>query len=173
MGASVGAGIIYFCDPNRGRARRREVAEKAVSILARGEHLAEQKGIDILNRTEGVLAEARSRFECGKKEEVSDEVLLERVRSHMGHVISHPHSISTTVREGAVTLSGTIGRADKKRLLKEVRGVAGVSKVEDLLECEGRQNGRSVPRLLGSLAGAVVLIAMAGGRARSASRRAA
>jgi hypothetical protein len=169
MGAGLGVGAMYFCDPNRGRARRKQLAEKTVSILVQGEHLVEKKGKDMLNRAGGLLAEAMSGYEA---EHVPDEILLERVRSRIGHVISEPHSISTTVRGGTVTVGGIMARAEKKRLLKEIRGVPGVHKVEDLLVHEGQPNGRSVPRLLGSLAGAVMLIAMAGGRAHS-TRRAA
>jgi hypothetical protein len=160
---------MYFCDPNRGRARRKQLAEKTVSILAQGEHLVEKKGKDMLNRAGGLLAAAQTRCEA---EDVPDEVLLERVRSRMGHVISEPHSISTSVRAGTVTVGGTMARTEKKRLLKEIRNVPGVRKVEDRLDHEGQPNGRSVPRLLGGLAGAVMLIAMAGGRSHSARRAA-
>ena len=61
----------------------------------------------------------------------------------------------------------------KKRVLREIREVPGVLKVEELLTYENRRNGRSIPKLLGGLAGAAVLLAVASGRSHSASRRAA
>lgn len=161
---------MYFFEPNRRHTRRKLCAEKTVSILAQGEHLVQKKGKDMLNRARGLLAEARSR--CEATEHVSDEVLLERVRSRIGHVISEPHSMSITVRGGTVILSGTMAHNGKKRLLKEVRDVPGVRKVEALLTHEGEQNGRPVSRLLRTLAGAVMLIAMAGVRSHSVRRAA-
>jgi hypothetical protein len=46
-------------------------------------------------------------------------------------------------------------------------------KMEELLTYEKRKNGRPIPKLLGGLAGAAVLLAVASSRAHSASRRAA
>jgi hypothetical protein len=171
MGASLGAGFTYFCDPDRGHARRKKVADRAVSLIAQGERLVEHEGRNILNRTEKMLTQARSLFH--RQQDVPDEVLLERVRSRLGHVVQHPHSISTTVEEGIVRLTGTVAREEKKHVLREVREVPGVSKVEELLTCENRQNGRSIPKLLGGLAGAAVLLVVASGRSHSTSRRAA
>ncbi len=171
MGAGLGVGFTYFCDPGRGHARRKKVADRAVSLIAQGERLVEHKGKNILNRTEGMLAQARSLFY--RQEDVPDEVLLERVRSRLGHVVQHPQSISTTVEAGIVRLTGTVAREEKKRVLREIREVPGVLKVEELLTYENRRNGRSIPKLLGGLAGAAVLLAVASGRSHSASRRAA
>jgi len=171
MGAGLGVGFTYFCDPGRGHACRKKVADRAVSLIAKGERLVEHKRKNILNRTEGMLAQARSLFY--RQEDVPDEVLLERVRSRLGHVVQHPQSISTTVEEGIVRLTGTIAREEKKRVLREIREVPGVLKVEELLTYENRRNGRSIPKLLGGIAGAAVLLAVASGRSHSASRRAA
>jgi hypothetical protein len=172
-GASLGAGVMYFCDPNRGHARRREVAGKTASLIAQGERLIERQGRSIRSRTGGILAEARSLFH--RNHRVSDDVVLERVRSRLSHVVEHPQSVSAKVEDGIVTLTGTVARVERKGLLKEIREVPGVSKLEDLLVNEARRNGRSVPRIVGGLAGAgaLVLLALAGGRSHSASRRAA
>ena len=55
----------------------------------------------------------------------------------------------------------------------QFREVPGVMKMEELLTYEKRKNGRPIPKLLGGLAGAAVLLAVASSRAHSASRRAA
>jgi len=171
VGAGLGAGLMYVFDPNCGQARRKRVSRRAISLLAQGEHLVEQKGKDILNRAEGVTALARSLFH--RVEDISDDVVLERVRSRLGHVIQHPQSIATKVVGGVVTLTGTVDRAKRKQLLKQIRAVPGVKDVEELLIREGRPNGRSFPKLLGSLAGAAVFLLMARGASQSGSRRAA
>lgn len=170
-GAGLGAGFTYFCDPDRGHARRKKVADRAVSLIEQGERLVEHKGNSILNRAEGILSQARSLFHG--QEDVPDEVVLERVLSRMGHVVQNPRSISTTVKKGIVRLTGIVARDEKKRILREIRAVPGVSKVEELLTHENRRNGRSIPTLLGGLAGAAVLLAVASGRSHSVSRRAA
>jgi len=171
MGASLGVGFTYFCDPDRGHARRKKVANRAVSLIAQGERLVEQKGNNILSRAGAMLAQARSLFH--RQEDIPDEVLLERVRSRLGHVVQHPQSISTAVEEGIVRLTGTVTRKEKKRVLGEIRDVPGVLKVEELLTYEKRRIGRSIPKLLGGLAGATALLIVARGRSHSASRRAA
>jgi hypothetical protein len=168
-GAGLGAGFTYFCDPDRGHARRKKVADRAVSLVAQGEHLFEQKSKHILNGAEAMLVQARSLFH--RREDVSDEVLLERVRSRLGQMVQHPQSISTAVVEGIVRLTGTVARDEKKRVVREIRDVPGVLKVEELLTYQKRQNGRSIPTVLGGLAGAVLLLAVASGHSHSASRR--
>jgi osmotically-inducible protein OsmY len=170
-GAGLGAGFTYFCDPDRGHARRKKVSDRAASLIAQGERLVEHKGNSILHRAEGIFSQAQSLFHG--QENVSDEVLLERVRSRLGHIVQFPQSISTRVEKGIVRLTGTVARDEKKRILRAIREVPGVMKMEELLTYEKRKNGRPIPKLLGGLAGAAVLLAVASSRAYSASRRAA
>jgi len=63
--------------------------------------------------------------------------------------MQHPQTISTTVEEGIVRLTGTLARKEKKGVLRKIREVPGVLKVEELLTYENRLNGRSIPTLLG------------------------
>jgi len=56
MGAGLGVGFTYSCDPVCGHARHKKVADRAISLIAQGERLAEHKGKDILNRAEGVCS---------------------------------------------------------------------------------------------------------------------
>ena len=170
-GAGLGAGFTYFCDPDRGYARRKKVADRVFSLIARGERLVEHKGKNVLNRAERILSQTRPLFH--RREDVPDEVLLERVRSRLSHVVQHPQSISATAEEGNVRLTGVVARKEKKRVLREIREVPGVLKVEELLTYKNRNHGRPIPKLLGALAGAAVLLVAASGRSHSASRRAA
>src|SRR5262249_2639027 len=171
MGAGLGMGVAYFCDPDCGRARRKKVGDRATRLITQGGCLVEHKGKNLLNRAEGMLPQSRS--VCPRQEDGTDEVLLERVRSRLGHAVQHPHSIATTVEQGIVRLTGTATRQERKRVLKKIRGVPGVLKVEELLVDGNRRGGRSIPRFLGGLAGAAVLLAVASGRSRSTSGRVA
>src|SRR5262245_30024770 len=79
IAGGLGAGLMYFLDPARGRRRRRLLRDKAVSAVARINYIANKTGRDVCHRTMGLAAKASS-LARGHRE-VSDEVLAERVRS--------------------------------------------------------------------------------------------
>jgi hypothetical protein len=58
---------------------------------------------DLSNRARGLKAEMRTSL---KRHEVSDEVLLARVRGELGFLVSHPSAIEVTAERGHVTLAG-------------------------------------------------------------------
>lgn len=132
-GAAVGAAGMYFCDPDRGRARRARLAEKGTSAARHGGHQASAKAFDLLNRAKGAVAEASKVFACRK---VEDEILEARVRSHLGHDTPHAHGVETEVFRGVVTLHGTLPEGDRVRLIGDIEGIPGVRAVRDCLACE-------------------------------------
>jgi osmotically-inducible protein OsmY len=71
------------------------------------------------------MAEARSTV---SDEEVSDEVLVDRVRAKMGRVVSHPGAIKVTAEQGRVTLSGAVLEHEHEELLQAVRSVRGAAR---------------------------------------------
>jgi uncharacterized membrane protein len=91
-------------------------AQRSVSVVRR----------DVGNRTTGVLAGFRSWLDFSRPD---DDVLVQRVRSCLGRVVTHPSSVEVAASDGVVTLSGPI-LADEVRLLIDcvhhVHGVAGV-----------------------------------------------
>jgi VWFA-related protein len=120
-------------DPERGRARRARVVDQATSICTRTGRTARQIGKDLRNRTSGYAHEARS-WASLRGEAVSAEQLLQRVRSEMGHVVSHAGAIQVmTDNHGRVTLHGRVLASEADRLLATVKGVTGVSEVINLL----------------------------------------
>jgi uncharacterized membrane protein len=70
---------------------------------------------------------------CLTSEDVSDEVLTERVRSRLGGLISHPSALEVNAEQGHVTLRGPVLRDEASRLLKGVAAVRGVRDVNDQL----------------------------------------
>jgi hypothetical protein len=95
-GAAIGAGLMYLADPDRGTRRRSGVRDKAVHGV-RSFGGAIDKGIrDLRNRIRGAAAEA---WCAVKAEEVSDEVLADRVRAKIGRVVSHPSAIEVTAKD--------------------------------------------------------------------------
>ena len=93
-GLGLGAGLMYLLDPERGRRRRTLLRDRAVRTVNRVGHFLDASARDVAHRTRGLAAEACSLL--GDKN-VPDEVLTARVRSRMGRIVSHPHSIQVTV----------------------------------------------------------------------------
>lgn len=134
-GLSAGAALMYFCDADRGRARRKRFADEIFSALRRKENTLEKRGRDVLNRVAGAIAEEVSAIK--PREHVDDGALVERVRSRMGHVTGQAHEIRVTARNGAIELEGgALSHAEKRRLLEVVRAIPGVRRVDDRLSAK-------------------------------------
>lgn len=127
----VGATLMYFFDPDRGRRRRALLRDQLVHAGRRLREARRITAVDVANRSNGVLAEANRWLR--EDTSVPDRELTERVRSKLGRVVSHPHAIEVTVRDGNVTLSGPILMDEVQPLLSCVQRVDGVRNVEDRL----------------------------------------
>ncbi len=149
-GLGAGAGLMYLYDPDRGRSRRRRLTSEATGLLNRGEKLVEKHSMDVLNRARGLMHDTTSVF---LKEEIPDDVLAERVRSRMGHVVAHPHEVKVKAQSGVVTLEGNLNRADRARLTEEVEAIPGVKRVKDHL---APWTGAAPGMLMGLAAGLAV-----------------
>jgi hypothetical protein len=143
-GAVVGAALMYLLDPDGGGGRRARVRDTLVHAAHRAEGVAESTSRDLGNRARGVVAELRGRL---ASHEVSDHVLVQRVRSRVGAVVGHAGSIGVSVVDGRVTLSGPVLAEECDRLLRRVRGVRGVKDVDDQLEVHAEPG--NVPGLQG------------------------
>jgi len=148
-GVGVGAGLMYLFDPRMGRSRRTYVRDQARSLWQEAREGLDTLSQDVSNRASGLAAEARSRL---TGEDVSDEVLCQRVRSYLGRVVSHPGAIKVTAQGGRVTLSGPVLGDEAAQLLSGVRSVPGVKDVENRLQVHRQagnvsalQGGRSRP----------------------------
>ncbi len=141
-GAAVGATVMYFCDPHRGKARRAELQQKAGGAARQAGHGVATKAEDLLNRAKGAVAKADAAFERGE-EVLDDDVVAERVRSHMGHITEHASDIQTEVVSGVVALRGTISPDKHRHLVDEILAIPGVKGVRDLLVSAG--SGRTAP----------------------------
>jgi osmotically-inducible protein OsmY len=143
-GLGVGAALMYLFDPERGNRRRALLRDKALHVAhATGEKL-DVKSRDAANRLHGLLARTRSLL---TRERVPDSIVAERVRSRIGHVVSHPGSIEIAAQDGRVTLAGPALRRELDPLLREVERVRGVTGVENKLELH--EEPGSVPGLQG------------------------
>jgi hypothetical protein len=128
--AGLGAGLMFLLDPDMGTRRRAILRDKAVSFTRLAAWAADKTYRDLKNRIYGTVASTRSRFtDTG----VSDDVLVERVRSQLGRAVSHPHAIQVIAKDGEVTLSGEILSEDVAELIRMASAVHGVKHVDNRL----------------------------------------
>lgn len=143
-GLLFGAGTMYLLDPERGRRRRMLVRGKANRFARRTGRSARVAAQMMRDKGYGMAAEARSAL---RSDHADDEVIEARVRSRMGHIVSHPHAIDVHVEDGEVVLSGPILAHEERALIRAVERIRGVQEVYNDLEPHERP-GR-VPGLQG------------------------
>ena len=144
LGAGLGAASAYYLDPVHGRRRRALVRDQIAHSLHEGEDALGVIGRDMSNRAHGAAATLRSSL---YDDHPDDDVLVARVRSALGRVVSHPSAIDVEAHDGRVALSGPILKDESPLLLDAVWGVRGVRDVRNELE-EHEAPGR-VPGLQG------------------------
>jgi uncharacterized membrane protein len=131
-GLGLGAGLMFFLDPVRGRRRRTWIRDKAVHLGSDSRRALDKTWRDLRHRASGVAAEAKSAMQ--RESDVPDAVLQERIRSKLGRLVSHPGSIDVRVAGGKVTLHGSILAAEQEDLVDFVSSMRGVEHVENRLE---------------------------------------
>ncbi len=130
-GLGLGTGLMFLLDPARGRRRRALLRDKAVWAARKTGDCVEVTARDLRNRTQGLVTGLQSRL---SSEPVDDAVLVDRVRSKLGRVVSHPGAIHVTAQNGNVTLSGPVLSAEVPELLACVNRIQGVNEVTNNLE---------------------------------------
>jgi len=130
-GLGIGTGVMYLLDPDRGKRRRALLRDKCVSATTKTGEGIETTARDLSNRARGIASSIRSRF---TSDEVDDAVLIDRVRSKLGRIVSHPGAIEVTAAGRNVTLSGPIIENEVDRLLTCVKQTHGVNEVTNNLE---------------------------------------
>ena len=143
-GMGVGAGMMYFLDPDRGRRRRALIKDKAVSTVRDLDDDIRTAARNLKNRATGIVAEARSLV---SREQIPDRILQARVESKLGRLSSHPHAISVTADDGEITLNGAALSDEVERVVRGISGMRGVVHVRNRLEVHTRSE--SIPQLQG------------------------
>ena len=144
LGAALGAGAIYLLDPQSGTRRRALMRDKLVRARNVTRDAVDTTTRDAFNRSRGIVAASRARL---GREEVSDEVLVERVRAKLGRVCSHPHALDVLVAHGNITLRGPILANEAPGVLKATQSVRGVQAVMNQMDLH--QTADNVPALQG------------------------
>ena len=122
-GVSLGAVAMYLLDPDRGKRRRALLCDQGGHLAHLMNSGLEKSARDLRQRLYGLLAERRGIL---RNDAVSDDVLVARVRSKIGHVTSHPGALEITASNGIVQVSGPILANEVERTLTFIRSVRGV-----------------------------------------------
>lgn len=144
----IGAGAMYFLDPQLGRRRRALVRDKFNRLLHELEQAGDVLQRDFSNRVQGVEAVLQAGLH---PQPADDETIGARVRAKLGRLCSHPGAIEVAVHGGQVTLSGPILAREVEQTVNAIALVPGVERVHNELEVHHRadisalQGGRPRP----------------------------
>ena len=122
MGA--GALLMYLFDPQHRRRRVALARDRFTHLAGCAAHELDVARRDLAHRSAGLLAELRGSLH---RTPVSDEVLVQRVRTALGRLSAHPRAIGVTALDGRVTLDGLVLRDELPRVLQGVRGGSSFS----------------------------------------------
>ncbi len=131
-GASLGAGLMYFLDPDRGRRRRALMRDKGIRWSRKTREFAGSTSRDMQNRAKGMGAAVKAWVQPTPP--VPDRVLAERVRAKLGLFSRHPSAIDVHATDGTVTLSGPVLEDEIDRICNAVAKIPGVTQVVNRLE---------------------------------------
>ncbi len=142
-GLLVGAALMYFFDPARGRARRARARDLADHARNRERRFLGKAARDAQHRVHGVLE--RVRHAAGETSD--DEVIEARLHAALGRACRNAGAIETRVQNGEVTLRGPVLASEASAIVRCAKSVGGVRAVHDYLE---RHATADVPALQGA-----------------------
>lgn len=148
LAIALGLGAIgtYLLDPDVGRRRRALLRDKGVRSWFQTQGMLRTATRDMEHRVQGLVVGVPKMLQS---EVVDDDILVERVRSRMGRVCSHPHALRVLAHDGVLTIEGPVLEDEAHTLIGAVRLVRGVKDVVDNLEPHSRQEAQNIPALQG------------------------
>jgi uncharacterized membrane protein len=138
VGAVLSSAATLVAAALAARPQRRRLRESIEHGAAGTRDLLGKAARDARNRAAGAVASTRAALH---RDTASDEKLVARVRSRLGHVVAHPHAIDVSASGGHVFLSGPVLCIERERVQREVRRVRGVRSVSAQL----REHDEGVP----------------------------
>jgi hypothetical protein len=132
-GASVGAAVMYFFDPVAGNRRRALLRDQLIHLFHKAGDRGDARLRDLRNRAYGAVAEIRGAMRDSHTS-ISDDVLVDRVRSQIGRHTSHASALEVSAHDGVVRLRGPILADEVGCLLDAIGQIRGVADIEDQLE---------------------------------------
>ena len=121
---AAGVATMYFLDPQTGRRRRVLARDKSAAVGHDIKEAARNKTRRAVDHARGAAARTRAQL---ANEVVDDDILRDRVRSRLGHLVDAP--IEVEVRDGRVVLSGNLTARGFDELIIDISAVPGVQHV--------------------------------------------
>jgi uncharacterized membrane protein len=140
----LGAGLMYFFDPQHGTRRRAMVRDKANRFVNDLDESINKAMEDSRNRARGVLSEMTAKL---SDQGAPDWILEERVRTNLGRISAHGRAVDVRADGGRITLSGPVLREEEDEIVKAAIRTRGVHDVEDQLQVV--ENPQDIPALQG------------------------
>jgi hypothetical protein len=135
-GMALGATVMYIFDASHGARRRAHARDKVIHAGHSIGRIIRKRSRDLMHRALGSLAEVRSGFR-DRVAEIPDDILVSRVRSQLGHVVSHPGLLEIVARNGRVSVRGPVLNHEAERIRPRLRKIRGVRECD--LDVETRQ----------------------------------
>lgn len=134
---AIGAVVMYFLDPERGRRRRHEARDRALAFARRGWRGSLRRGRRMAGDIYGLRQ--RSVHLGGEPKDLDDVTLAHKVESEAFRGAAVPKGqINVNVEDGVVILRGEIEQPELgEDLERRVSRVPGVKGVENLLHLPG------------------------------------
>jgi uncharacterized membrane protein len=126
----LGAGLMYFLDPVRGRRRRARVHEVVNHAERVKRELFAKASRDAQQRVHGLTERVKHR----PSSDAPDTVIAQRIRARLGRAVSHPRALDVVVVDGRAILGGPILESEAMTALVVAQRTRGVLDVIDRLE---------------------------------------
>ena len=129
-GLGIGAGIMYFLDPQQGDRRKALVRDQMMRFRDESKDAIDVGVRDLRNRTRGLLAEGMA---IVSNEGVPDYVMEERIRSRLGFLTRNPGAMQVSVRNGEVVIDGDILAEEAESFAAGLQRLRGVKNIRNNL----------------------------------------
>jgi uncharacterized membrane protein len=142
----LGAGVMYFMDPQHGTRRRTMVIDKANRFVNNMDESIDVAVQDARNRARGILSEMTARL--SDRGTAPDWILEERVRSNLGRTGHSTRTLDIRAEDGRIHLGGTVLRGTEDMIVRAALRTRGVHGVENNLRIV--DTPQDIPALQGS-----------------------
>lgn len=143
-GAAIGAGLMYFLDPENGNRRKALVRDQVYRLQNKGDEALDTAFNDLRMRTRGLLAQGMAMV---SEEGIPDDILEQRIRSRIGFFIRHPGAVEVNVQGRKAILSGDVLEDEVDDLVKGVHQIRGVKELQNNLRTH--RDAGNIPQLQG------------------------
>jgi uncharacterized membrane protein len=144
FGLGLGAGLMYFLDPEQGDRRKAMIRDQVTRVQHKGDDAVETAVNDLRNRVRGLLSSGMAMI---NEEDLPDQVIESRIRSKMGLFARHPGDVMVAVQNGRVTLEGNMLENEVEGFLGGIRRMKSVREIQNNIRTH--QDAGDNPRLQG------------------------